>query len=490
MRTTILSAAVLLAAAPLAAQQPAARTLTLEEALSLAVPASPALELAKAAVVRSRGDQFRARSELFPQVGASLGYQRLIRSQFEGFSFGGSDSTNGGDDGSTDALPFGRANTYSLGLSLSQNLFAGGRISGNSRAADATRRAADLGVRSAGAQLTLDVVQAYYGAIASDFQVVIAEGALAQAESTLRQTEQRREVGSQPEFDVLRARVARDNQRTVLITRTADREVAYVQLKQLLDLPVDQPLVLGTTLVDTLFRDTPSLSRLVREPSDTSVEGRAAVRQAAEAVAAQEGLLKAARSQQFPQLVVSSQYGNVGYPSNLDPFAPDYFTNWNVAVGLQFPIFTGGRIRGDKLAAEAGLYEARARQRQVERAARVDARSSLAYLDAAEAAWEASEGTVREAQRAYEIAELRFREGLSTQTELLDSRLALQTAESIRVEAARVLLIARVRVALLEDLPLNGSPAAPGAAPATRQTTPAAAQRQAGGALPGTGTIP
>lgn len=443
-------------AAPLRAQATApARPVSLEEALGLAAPTSPSLDMARAAVLRARGDQARAASERLPQLNASLGYSRLLRSQFEGFSFGGGDSSGTTDDGGTDALPFGRKNTYSLGLNFSQNLFAGGRITGQAQAAAAGRRTADLGMRAAEAQLTLQVVQAYYGAIASDYQVLIAEGTLAQAESTLRQTEQRQAVGTQPEFDVLRARVARDNQRTSAIARRADREVAYIQLKQLLGLPVDQPLQLTTTLGDTGFRDTPTLARLVAEPLDTAVDRRVSVRQAAEAVTAQEGLLKAARSQHFPQLVVTSQYGNVGYPASLDPFSTNYYTNWSVGAGLQFPIFTGGRIRGDKLAAQAGLFEARARRAEAERAARVDTRSALTSLEAAEAAWAASEGTVQQAKRAYEIADLRYREGLSTQTELLDARLALQTAESIRVDAARVLQVARVRVALLDELPLG-----------------------------------
>jgi hypothetical protein len=65
---------------------------------------------------------------------------------------------------------------------------------------------------------------------------------------------------------------------------------------------------------------------------------------------------------------------------------------------------------------------------------------------------------VQQAQRAYEIADLRFREGLSTQTELLDARSALASAESIRLEAARSLGVARVRVALLPALPVANVP--------------------------------
>jgi hypothetical protein len=85
----------------------------------------------------------------------------------------------------------------------------------------------------------------------------------------------------------------------------------------------------------------------------------------------------------------------------------------------------------------------------------LDFESARQELAAARAAWEASGSTVGQAQRAYEIAELRYREGLSTQLELSDARLLLQQAEVNRAQAARDLQLARVRLALLPELPLT-----------------------------------
>ena len=86
----------------------------------------------------------------------------------------------------------------------------------------------------------------------------------------------------------------------------------------------------------------------------------------------------------------------------------------------------------------------------------------------------ASEGTASQASRAYQIADLRFREGVSTQTELLDARIALEQASVNRAQAARDLQIARVRVALLAELPLSGAsaPTAPTAPARPRQPAP------------------
>ena len=61
--------------------------------------------------------------------------------------------------------------------------------------------------------------------------------------------------------------------------------------------------------------------------------------------------------------------------------------------------------------------------------------------------------TVEIDDRAYEIAELRNREGLSTQLELADSRLSLEIAQANRAQAGRDVQVARARVALASTLP-------------------------------------
>jgi outer membrane protein TolC len=92
----------------------------------------------------------------------------------------------------------------------------------------------------------------------------------------------------------------------------------------------------------------------------------------------------------------------------------------------------------------------------------------------ARAAWQASQGTAEQATRAYSIAEVRYREGISTQIELNDARILLEQSVANRALAARNLQVARVKLALLPNLPLQTT----GAAQAQAQTESAAQQSQ------------
>jgi outer membrane protein TolC len=486
----------------------AVRLLSLDAALDLAEAGSETIGIARADVDRALGDRRKARSGYYPQLTGSATYQRALRSQFSVLE---GDSTSSEPARECDRfvaqpglsvderlaalensvecssasdpfanlrnLPFGRENTYRLGLSASQNLFTGGRLRGLSQSADAAVRSAQLGLTSAQAQSLFDVTQAYYDATLGDRLVAIAEATLQQADTTLAQAQLAKDVGNQSEFELLRARVTRDNQRPVVIQRRADRDLAYIRLKQLLDLPLGEPLRLTTALGDSAVVGADKLAAIVPEQGDTAVERRVVVRQAAEAVTSQEGQLRVARSQRLPQLTLTSDFADLGYPSNGSPFGTDYVSDWSLSVALTLPLFTGGRIKGEVESARANMAQAELRLKQTRERAQLDARTAQLQLDAAVVAWEASAGTEEQAARAYQIAELRYREGISTQTELNDIRIQLAQAQSTRARAARDLQLARIRLALLPALPLAST------STTTATTTTAAPTGTAGAAI-------
>lgn len=453
------------------------RRLSLADALRIAETASEDVGIARAGAERARGEQLRARSELFPQIHASAGYTRTLASQFEALA----DEAPPDDGFDFSALPFGQANNWTLGLNIDQTIFAGGRVMAQTRAAGAGRRIAETSLASARAQLVLDVTEAYFDAALADQLLAIAASTLEQAETTLRHTQLARQVGTQPEFELLRATVARDNQRPILIQRRADRDIALMRLKQMLNLPLDEPLLLTTPLDDSTAAMPARLTSGSAMPQDTiAASERAPVRQAADAVEINESGFRIARSQRLPQLKVNMQYGRVAYPPNGVPTWDDFSTNWTVGVALQIPLFTGGRVAGDVRVAQADLEESRYRLTQARELAELDSYAAMSRLAAAEAAFGASTGTAQQAARAYQIAEIRYREGISTQVELSDSRILLEQAKANRALAARDLAVARTRVALLRDLPFGAlggqTPATPTQAlrqsPQQRQTTP------------------
>ena len=491
--------------------------LTLDQVLALAEARSESIAIARTAVARAEGEQVRARSGRLPQLTGSASYDRALASEFSNiFGSGsggpvcpaftldpnapldarvaeieraidcgavGSSFFGGGSSDDEVDLPFGRKNTWRVNLAFSQAVYSGGRLGAQAAVAAAGRQSAELGVTSARAQLLFDVTQAFYDAALSDRLVRIAEATLAQADATVSQVQASFEAGAQPEFELLRARVTRDNQRPAVIRQRASREVAMLRLKQLLDLPPDHDLVLvapleGIVAPPAAFAERlPATGTAPLPPADS----RTAVREIASLVQLREASLRAALAERRPAVSVTSNYSRVAYPSDLFPTG-DFRTNWTVGAALTFPILTGGRQRGSEMVARAELDESRLQLQQARELAELDSRSAEAELTAADAALEASAGTVEQATRAYQIAEVRYRAGVSTQLELSDARLLLQQAEANRAQAARDLQVARARVALLPGLPIGASPPPRAQSPASASSPSGA---QGGGSQPG-----
>lgn len=452
-----------------AAANTAPTALSLGDALRMAEQRALGVQAAQAGSDRARGQLRQANSQRLPQINGSASYQRAIQNQFQAISEQFPPDTGGGSGGgdgianSPLAAIFAAPNTFVFTLNATQNIWTAGRLSAQLAGAESGRDAADIALTSAKAQALLDVAQAYYDAVAAEQFVEIADSTLALTERTFATVKLSREVGTSSEFDLLRAQVTRDNSRPASIQARGARTAAQLRLKQLLRLPLQQPLRLTTPIRDEAAALAPALAAVTLadarsiEP-DTSVSARSTVRQAESQLHAQEQALKAARLARIPTVQLSSNYQRFAYPAD-GTFLPSdlnlYFPNWTVSLGLSFPVFNGGRIAGERLVAEANVAEARAQLEFARDGAGLDAILAITALEQAQAAYAAAVGTDTQAERAYRIAEVRFAEGLSTSVELTESRVQLEQARLQRVTTARDLEIARLRLALLKDLPLT-----------------------------------
>jgi outer membrane protein TolC len=490
------------------------RQLSLDDALKLAESQSEAIRIAQAGVLRARGQQLQARSAYLPQVGLSAAYTRALASQFEALADGqptpppgtppvppndgtqyfppcnrylapagagdperiaglesyAKCSSTGGIDFSK--VGFGSENQWNFGIQGNWEVFTGGRTLAQNRAAASARTAADIELVSQRARLSLDITEAYFDAVLADRLVAIAESSLVLSENVLGQTRLARQVGNQSEFDLLRAQVTRDNQMPALLQRRTDRELAYARVKQMLNIPGTEQVSLTTGLGNE--RELLQMVRSTGAPAltaegDSSSLARAPVRQFGESLRAAQEQLTVAKRAWVPSVTLSSQYGRLSFPRTGLPDFNNLLTNWTVSLTATMPLYTGGRLRGQAMVAQAAVRDAEARYEQVREAASLDAFQAHAMLQQAQAALAASQGTTGQASKAYTIAEVRYREGLSTQVELNDSRLLLQQAAANSALAVRNMQVARMRVALLRDLPLgagaiviplqNGAPA-------------------------------
>jgi outer membrane protein len=422
-----------------------ATPLSFEDAVAAAARAAESLEIARSDVDRAQAQVTTARAGYLPTVNGSLAYQRTLASEFDDISFGPVDPSAPEVD-----LPFGQPNNWRVNLQAQVPLFDFFRTKEAVSAARGNVRVNQLGVKSTRAQVVLQVAQSYFDAVLAERQVEIAQITLQQADQTFKDTELGFKQGTTPEFDLVRAEVVRDNQRTLLTQYSVQRDVALVQLRRLIGVPLDRPLQLTAKLDNN---DVDSLLATARNAAGIAGGNRVAVAQAKEVVGIREATVRLARANYFPILSAGTDYGLVDYQKT--PFNDEWRTNWTVGVTLSLPIFDGFRREAQLRSTKAELHSARAQLQLTSEVSNVEVAQARASVEASITQLETSIRTVKQAQRAYDIAQLRFTQGASTHLEIVDARVQLEQSLLIQARAARDLRMARFREELLPALPVG-----------------------------------
>jgi len=124
------------------------------------------------------------------------------------------------------------------------------------------------------------------------------------------------------------------------------------------------------------------------------------------------------------------------------------FSVWSVAAGLLQPLLSGGRLRAGRDLVQAGLETAEADWLQTALAAFAEVESGLvAERRLAERA-EALERAAHESREANSLAEARYRQGLASYLQVLDSQRTSYSSQSQLLAARRQQLEARTDLVL------------------------------------------
>lgn len=454
--------AALALAAPGAAWGQDSVELSLPEAVSRALGESQEVRLARAQVEIAETQVRETRAGALPQVNATLAYTRTFASAFEGSGgFELPDSLRFQPDTTASLaervrylerraplaglagigalfsdLPFAQENVYSAQLTGSQVLYSGGRTGAALRISRDFREAARLMLAEEEAEIELRVRTAYYRALLARELEEIALAALEQAEAFLAQERLRLSAGRASELEVLRAEVSRDNLRPQVVEAQNLAQLAVLDLKRLVDLPLGAPVRLTTPLE--------AAEAAARAPAlaAEATAGRAAVAAAERQVAMREEGIRIARGAFLPSVNLQMNYGRQLFPTGALRFDGDWRTDWTATVAVQVPIFSGGRRLAELQTARIEAERARLQLAQLREGVQLEFEQAAGERERARAAIAARRTTVAAAERVHELTELRYRQGLSTQLEVSQARLELLQARTNLARAEADFLIA------------------------------------------------
>jgi len=441
--------------------------LSIEEAVTRAVRLSDETKLSAAQLELTEAQIVTARAAGFPQLRLNGAYTQVI------------ENARGNIVGSVFQQPF----TYSTNANISQTFFQGGRIFAGTRAAGDARQAARYDQTETRARVSVDIQRAYFQALLSDRLYEIQVRNLELADERLKQVERLESGGRAARYDVLRARVQHTNLEPEVIQAQSDRELTMLQVKRILNLPVDQPLVLTSALDPDALQ--PFVATVANDSSADPV--RASIRSAESIVEARGEGIRVARADMMPTVSAFFQTGYLALPANngvptswgqasnaLCPpgSAPSricqnngWFPDRNFGVQISWPLFDGLRAKGNVDLAQAQRRVAEIQLSQAREEVQVERAQARAEFARARAAYDAQRDNAREAEEAYRLAALRFERGLDTQLDASAVQLQLLVAKTNEARSIFDLYIAAADLARARGIPIPLPPTRPAAAP-------------------------
>lgn len=311
------------------------------------------------------------------------------------------------------------------GFTLEQVLYAGGRIQAGIRASkllaesEAWKREAVL------AELEYQAKQAFYDALLANALRIVAEESVATFERHLGDAKQSREVGLISDFEVLRAETELGARRADLESAKSAEKIACVNLLRILAEPQDTPVVLSGKMEWAPL--AAPVDPLIEEAKSQRAE-LLALAKGIDAAREQVTLKKAAYK---PSAAAQVGWDRVAGGTTIVP------EGWTFGVGVEWEIYTGGRRKNEVAEANAQLKSLEYQRTDIERLVELDVRQAFLRVQEAIAKIKSEKGTVALGEEGLRMAQLRFQEGVGTQTETLDAELVLTGARTQLVRALR-----------------------------------------------------
>jgi len=410
-----------IALAPGLSRAATARTLTLDDALGIAMDQNRDIRKARAYGDLVQGRYLEERAAALPSfsLNASADYAR---------------------DDSRSALTGGIAGTQTRGadLRLTQTLFSWGKIG-------AAIRGAREGLKTAEDQLRLfqqgarrDVTVAFCDVLLAKELRALALSNLQQKERHLAEARKRLDAGVATDYDLLAAQVAVDNARPELIRSENRIRTSKERLRLVLALDVEEIDVAGSLETAPVplppFEQSLATARRMR-PELSDLRHRVGIYQE---------LLQIAAAENKPKLNLT---GGVGW-HQLEAAGRSYDgPAWDVDVNLTFPFFDGFKTRGKVQQARSDLMTRELEQAQQLDAVSLEVRNAGFAVTEAEQIVKALTGTVHQAQRLLAMAEQGYQLGVKIRLEVEDAELNLVQAKSNLAQARRDYQVSLVNLA-------------------------------------------
>ena len=386
------------------------KALSLSEAVQLAIRTAPSMRIAQAQLDAAKEHVQEIDSYAYPQLGGDANYTRI--DPVVSLSI----PEPNGQSQTFSTMP---NNNYSASLGIQQLITAFGRETANERVAESGIKTAEDNFDQYRATTAYQTVQTYYAILSTDESIRVEQDQMKVLQSNLSVTEEREKQGTATVLDPLNIRVRVSAIQNQIADLNATRRKQEAILHRLTGIAP------GTHISVTRPAAGSSLPEGLGALDTVAEKHRPEIITALDAENTARLQIEAARLSNNPTLS-ANVVGGVK-----DGYLPDLTKptlNWAGTLSIHVPIYDGGRTRSQVDQAEANLRIAQARTDDARRGVRNDIEQALADLDASRLRLDQTKVQIEQAQQAYDVANVRYQNGVATELDLLTAQAALEQA--------------------------------------------------------------
>jgi outer membrane protein len=331
-------------------------------------------------------------------------------------------------------------NSYSLGFSVSQTIYDGGRSQLSIRQARSGRQAAEYNLAARKGAITLTVQRQYYELLKTQKLLLVQKEAVGRSRRQLEKAESLLSIGSGIEADVLRSKVALGNDQIALINAQSALLRARAEMNTTLGLDVETPIALVDSVAPP--RTFPELQRAIVEAQTHNPE----VHRLEQGLRSTEAGVGIARGVYLPRVGLSISYGRNGEEMNrvYQQLGKNY--QISISTGLTYNIFDGFSKQANLNRATATMLAAREDLEQAKRDVALAVKRAFLELDRTRQVVEITGEHIASATEDLRLAEERYRVGTGTILEVTDAQVNLTRAQVNNVQAEYDLKIAEAEL--------------------------------------------
>ena len=321
---------------------------------------------------------------------------------------------------------FAQTNNFSTDITLTQTLFSSAVFKGIG-ASKIYYNLAKADLNSTVSKTVLSVQKTFYGVLLSKEVLEITKSSFDNAEANLKDVRALFKEGMVSEFDMLQAEVQVENIRPVVLQMENNLKTAKDGLKIIMGVDQNEGIDVNGVFVYQPY-EISNEEDLISEALTSNYDLKTLDLKKQ----VDEAFIELDVSEYWPNVAAFGQYSYAGSSDNWN------FNNYSSAtVGLSFSInlWQGNRTKNAVQQSTITYEQTEQQLFQLKEYTALNVKSKIQELKRVQSLIEVQNRTVDVAQRAYNIAKVRYKEGAGSQIELQNTDLALKQARLNRIQS-------------------------------------------------------